>query len=237
MMQIKKARFVTSLTAYGKFEGRGMPEVAAVGRSNVGKSSLINKLCGRGGLAKVSQTPGKTRMINLFNLNENFMLVDLPGYGFAQVSQQEKSRWTGMIEGYFNDTPFLRRVLLLVDLRHEPGREDVMMANYLRALGVPFTVVATKADKLSGAQKGRSLPAICRGLLVQPWEVIPFSSETGEGRDALLNVLEETLREKDRTLEGFQPSKPPDQRALGPLESHLPPFGRGENINNTTLLF
>ena len=193
MMQIKKARFVTSLTAYGKFEGRGLPEVAAVGRSNVGKSSLINKLCGRNGLAKVSQTPGKTRMINLFNLNESFMLVDLPGYGFAQVSQQEKKRWTGMIEGYFNDTANLRRVFLLVDLRHEPTGEDVMMANYLRALGVPFTVVATKADKLSGAQKGRSVPAICRGLLVQPWEVIPFSSETGEGRDAVLGVLEETL--------------------------------------------
>ena len=194
MMQIKQAAFVTSLAAYGKYPGRGMPEIAAVGRSNVGKSSLINTLCSRNGLARVSQTPGKTRLINLFEINQTFMLVDLPGYGFAQVSQQEKKRWTGMIEGYFNDTPFLKRVLLLADLRREPGQEDVMMANYLRALGVPFTVVGTKADKLSGAQKGRSVPAICRGLLVQPWEVIPFSSETGEGRDALLTVLEDALR-------------------------------------------
>ncbi len=193
MIQIKQARFVTSMVAYGKFPGRGLPEIAAVGRSNVGKSSLINRLCGRGALARVSQTPGKTRLINLFEINERFLLVDLPGYGFAQVSQQEKKRWTGMIEGYFNETPFLRRVLLLADLRREPGEEDIMMANYLRALNVPFTVVATKADKLSGAQRGRSLPAICRGLLVQPWEVIPFSSETGEGRDALLGILEESL--------------------------------------------
>jgi len=192
-MLIKKARFVTSLAVYGKFEGKGLPEIAAVGRSNVGKSSMINKLCNRNGLAKVSQTPGKTKLINLFNLNESFMLVDLPGYGFAQVAQSEKKRWVGMIEGYFNDSPNLKRVFLLVDLRREPGEEDIMMANYLRALNVPFTVIGTKADKLSGAQKGRSVPAICRALLVQPWELILFSSETGEGKEAILKVLDETL--------------------------------------------
>ena len=159
----------------------------------MGKSSLINSLCNRRKLCKTSATPGKTRLINVFLINGNFHLVDLPGYGFAKVDKKEKMRWGAMMDGYFQQSTYLRHVLHLVDIRHAPTREDQMMVDYLRHYDIPFTVVATKADKLSRAARGRSIPVICRALAVQPWEVVPYSSEDGTGREKVLDILEKEI--------------------------------------------
>lgn len=192
-MVIKKAQFITSLDVFRDYPGIGRPEIAMVGKSNVGKSSMINRLTNSGKLARTSAEPGKTRLINLFSLNDEIVLVDLPGYGFARVSRGEKQRWAGMIEGYLAQSKNLKRVLMLVDMRHQPTNDDIDMVNYLRHYDIPFTVAATKADKLSRAEKSRSIPVICRTLAVQPWEVIPFSSEDGTGREKLLELLDTLL--------------------------------------------
>ena len=192
-MIVKKAKFVQSLSAFREFPGQGLPEIAMVGKSNVGKSSLINNLTGNSKLARTSSEPGKTRLVNLYLINEAFFLVDLPGYGFAKASKQEKDKWAGMIEGYLQNSGHLKRVFQLVDIRHEPTGDDQLMVEYLRHYDIPFTVVATKADKLSKAQRGRSIPAICRALAVQPWEVLVHSSKDGLGRDALLQCIENEI--------------------------------------------
>lgn len=193
-MEINQTEFITSLTEYKKFPGIGRPEIAFVGRSNVGKSSLLNSLARRKALAKVSATPGKTRMINIFNANGAFFLVDLPGYGFAKVTQQEQERWGKMMSGYFQTSKSLRLTLHLVDIRHEPTRDDVTMNRFLRQTEQPFFVVATKADKISKAQRQKNIALIGRALEVQPWQILPYSSETGEGRKELLKVIEDALK-------------------------------------------
>ncbi len=192
-MIIRRAQFITSLDALKDFPGRGLPEVAMVGKSNVGKSSMINRIANNGRLARISSEPGKTRLINLYNLNDQIILVDLPGYGFAKVSREEKNRWRGMIEGYLSRSEALKKVLMLVDMRHAPTADDVSMIEYLRHYELPYQVIATKADKLSRAERGRSLPVICRALAVQPWQVTPFSAEDGTGRDQVLALFEELL--------------------------------------------
>ncbi|MBQ6173789.1 MAG: YihA family ribosome biogenesis GTP-binding protein [Clostridia bacterium] len=194
-MEIKRAEFVTSMASYGDFPGRGLTQIAVAGKSNVGKSSLINRLCNRRGLARTSATPGKTRLINVFLLNDAFHLIDLPGYGYAKVDKQEKARWGDMMQAYFEQAHELVRVLTLVDIRHEPTRDDIQMNTFLRQSGIPFTVVATKADKISRGARQKQLAPICRALLVQPWEVICFSSEDGSGREQLLDVMEKALGE------------------------------------------
>ena len=195
MMTIRSAKFVLSLDRLRAFPGQGMPEIAMAGKSNVGKSSMINSLLGNSKLARTSSEPGKTRLINFFQVNEQFWLVDLPGYGFAKVNQAEKQRWGEMMDGYFQDSTLLRHVLLLVDIRHEPTRDDVAMAQYFRQMGIPFTVVATKADKISRGARMKHIAPICRALLVQPWEVIAFSSENFTGRDVLLARVDELMEE------------------------------------------
>lgn len=192
-MEIKRAEFVTSMARYGDFPGRGLDQIAVVGKSNVGKSSLINRLCNRRGLARTSATPGKTRLINAFLINEAFHLIDLPGYGYAKVDKQEKASWGRMMREYFEQAEELRHVLTLVDIRHDPTADDIQMNQYLRQMGIPFTVVATKADKISRGARQKQLAPICRALLVQPWQVICFSSEDGSGRDQVLQVLETAL--------------------------------------------
>ena len=189
-MTIRKSKFVQSLSAFREFPGQGLPEIAMVGKSNVGKSSLINSMTGNSKLARTSAEPGKTRLVNLYLINESFFLVDLPGYGFARAPKQEKEKWAAMIEGYLQNSQNLRRVFQLVDIRHAPTEDDQLMVEYLRHYDIPFTVVATKADKLSKAQRGRSIPVICRTLGVQPWEVLVHSSQDGTGRDALLDAIE-----------------------------------------------
>ena len=185
-MRITKSKFVTSLAELRSFSGQGLPEVALAGKSNVGKSSLINSLAGNSRLARTSSEPGKTRLVNFYQINGEMFLVDLPGYGFARAPKSERARWSAMIEGYLERSEHLKHVLHLVDIRHEPTQEDRMMSEYLRHYGIAFTVVATKADKLSKAQRSRSIPAICRALVVQPWEIIPYSATDGTGKERLL---------------------------------------------------
>ncbi|MCE5344180.1 MAG: ribosome biogenesis GTP-binding protein YihA/YsxC [Eubacteriales bacterium] len=192
-MEIKSATFVTSLAQYTEEPPVTLPQLAVVGKSNVGKSSLINALCNRNKLCKTSSTPGKTRLINVFLINDDFHLVDLPGFGFAKVNKAEKKRWGEMMEDYFQQSTLLKHVLQLVDIRHEPTEDDIVMNRYLRQSGIPFTVVATKVDKISRGARSKQLAPICRTLLAQPWEVFPFSSATGAGREELLTKIETAM--------------------------------------------
>ena len=190
-MEIKSASFVTSLAQYHENAPINLPQLAVVGKSNVGKSSLINAICNRRKLCKTSATPGKTRLINVFQINQEINFIDLPGYGFAKVSKTEKESWGRMMQNYFATTEDLCHVFHLVDIRHEPTTEDKEMNVFLRQSGIPFTVIATKADKISRGARMKHIAPICRALAVQPWQVIPFSSEDGTGREEILSKIEE----------------------------------------------
>lgn len=214
MMEIKSASFVTSMADYREADEIALPQLAVVGKSNVGKSSLINALCNRKKLCKTSSTPGKTRLINVFLINGQFHLVDLPGYGFAKVDKAEKKRWGEMMERYFRESELLLHVLHLVDIRHEPTQDDVSMNQFLRHMDIPFTVVATKADKISRGARMKHIAPICRALLVQPWEIILFSSEDGTGREELLHAIEEV-----EGLEGSKPVELTGQKAVTQTET------------------
>lgn len=205
-MEIKRASFITSMAEYRDYPGIGLVEVALAGKSNVGKSSMINKLCRQNKLARTSSTPGKTRLLNVYTINEALQLIDLPGYGFAKVAKDEKMRWMGMMEGYFADSATLRHVLHLVDIRHDPTADDRDMNAFLRSHDIPFTVIATKADKISRGARMKYIAAICRGLAVQPWEVVAFSSEDGTGREQVLSLLEKIMTEAQ--AEGLKAVRP-----------------------------
>jgi GTP-binding protein len=166
-----------------------LPEIAFSGRSNVGKSSLLNALVRRKALARVSATPGKTREINFFRVNDAFHLVDLPGYGYARVSKTARAAWRPLIEGFLRTSEQLRGVVQLVDARHAPSRDDLHMMEFLASLGVPTIVVATKVDKLSRSERGPRLAALAAQLGVEDEQLIPFSAQTGEGRDDLAQAV------------------------------------------------
>lgn len=200
-MEIKQADFVTSLARYAPFQGIGLPQLAVCGKSNVGKSSLINMLTRRSKLARTSATPGKTRLINVFALkvgDYGLHLIDLPGYGFAKVDKKEKERWGLMMQEYFEQSQQLIHCLCLVDIRHDPTQDDIEMASFLREMGIPYTVIATKADKISRGARQKQLAPICRGMLVQPWEVICTSAEDSTGREELLTLVGSLLEEAAR---------------------------------------
>lgn len=189
-MKIVSAEFMTSIASpdkYGEVSLRyDCPEVCVVGRSNVGKSTFINRVTGRKKLAKASVTPGRTRLVNLFDLNRGaLVLVDLPGYGYAAASKSEKSGWSKLIEGYLHTSKKLKHVFALVDIRHEPSVLDKQMLQYLYAYGLPFTVVATKADKLSKAQIGRAVQTVATALTLGRDDVVVFSGVTGEGKEKI----------------------------------------------------
>ena len=192
-MRIKRATFVTSLTGNQRFEGEGLPQIAIAGKSNVGKSSLINCLCNQNKLARVSAEPGKTRLVNIFRINDDFHLVDLPGYGYARVSRAMQEDWGQMMDSYLSGSEHLCHILHLVDIRHDPGQHDLQMQAWIQHNQLPCTVIATKCDKLSRAQQQKSILAICRALGVQPWDVLPFSSVTRAGREELLERLGKIL--------------------------------------------
>ena len=162
-----------------------LPEVAFSGRSNVGKSSLLNKLVGRRKVARVSKTPGRTREINFFKINEAFVLADLPGYGYAKISKEKKAAWKPLIEGYLYASKQLRGVVLLVDARHEPTDDDRAMRDYLGDIGVPTLIVLTKMDKLSAKQAAERAVALARALDVEEDQVVSTSAVSGRGRDEL----------------------------------------------------
>jgi GTP-binding protein len=162
-----------------------LPEIAFAGRSNVGKSSLINALLRRSKAARVSNTPGRTREINFFKVNDQFVLVDLPGYGYARISKERKAEWKPMIESYLSASQNLRGIVQLLDVRHDPTKDDLQMLDFLAQVGVPTLVVMTKTDKLSKAQAQARVTAITASLGLEAEQVIAFSSVSGEGRDDL----------------------------------------------------
>ncbi len=169
-----------------QFPSDPRPQVAFSGRSNVGKSSLLNTLLGRKSLARVSSAPGKTITVNFYDIDKKLYLVDLPGYGFAKRSPEDKQKWSALTDGYFTANPNLDRlclVLQLVDSRVGPTRDDEMMLDYLRAAELPYIVVATKCDKLNATERKKNLEAIGAHPLIQGVPVIPFSSLKGEGKD------------------------------------------------------
>jgi GTP-binding protein len=166
-----------------------LPEVAFAGRSNVGKSSLLNTLVRRKSFARVSRTPGRTREINFFRVNNTFVLVDLPGYGYARISKTKKAEWRPMIESYLRRTTQLRGIVLLLDIRREPSEDDRAMLDFLSELGVPTIVALTKADKLTKADARAKVADVSRMLALEPDQVIQFSTQTGEGRMELLEAI------------------------------------------------
>ena len=166
-----------------------LPEVAFAGRSNVGKSSLLNALVRRKSFARVSRTPGRTREINFFRINNNFVLVDLPGYGYARISKAKKAEWRPMIESYLRRTTQLRGIVLLLDIRREPSEDDRAMLDFLADLGVPTIVALTKSDKLNKSDARETVAKISRVLQLEPDQVIQFSAHSGEGRVELLEAI------------------------------------------------
>ena len=171
-----------------------LPEIAFAGKSNVGKSSLINALMNRKSYARISATPGKTQTINFYNINEELYLVDLPGYGYAKVSEKEKERWGKMIERYLHQSKQLKAVFLLIDIRHDPSGNDKMMYQWIVDQGYQPIIIATKLDKIKRSQIQNQLKAIRIGLNVLPGTVmIPFSSETKQGRDELWDYVDKNV--------------------------------------------
>jgi GTP-binding protein len=183
-MRITSAEFLTSAVAPTQYPANVGPEIAFVGRSNVGKSSLINALLNRRGLAKTSSTPGKTRTINFFRVNGKLGFVDLPGYGYAQVSREERATWGPMVEELFKTRQDLMGVVQLVDARHEPTTDDQRTRAWLQQWDRPLLIVATKVDKVGRTQRSNHLKRIVGALsLDDSTTVIPFSAQTGEGRE------------------------------------------------------
>lgn len=190
-MKIIDAQYLTSVVDSKKLIDDDVNEFAFVGRSNVGKSSIINNLVNKKGLAKTSSNPGHTRMINYFNINRGqFRFVDLPGYGYHRAGKGNEKMWSTLIEKYLQFSQCLKLVFLLVDSRHEPSELDQMMIRYLIQTGRNFVVVATKADKLSKAQQGIMKQKIASALKIIPEMVVLHSSETSQGREEILNHIE-----------------------------------------------
>jgi GTP-binding protein len=174
------------------------PEIAFAGKSNVGKSSLINALVNRKSFARTSATPGKTQTINFYNINDEMYLVDLPGYGYAKVSESEKAKWGKMIEKYLNTSKQLQAVFLLIDIRHEPSANDKMMYNWIVEMGYNPIIIATKLDKLKRSQVAKHVKMIKQGLNLIPGTiVIPFSSETKQGKEEIWELVETEFLGKD----------------------------------------
>ncbi|CUO93624.1 YihA family ribosome biogenesis GTP-binding protein [Clostridium sp. NSJ-49] len=189
-MIIKTSEFITSAVKRNQYPVDVRPEVAFVGRSNVGKSSIINALTNRRKLAKVSQTPGKTRLINFFLINDEMYLVDLPGYGYAKVSKKEKESWGKTIETYLMEREQLKKVVLLVDSRHKPTADDILMHEWIKHFGYKVIVIATKSDKLSNNEIGKSKKLIKETLKLGPEdEFYLFSSVKKNGKEELIDNI------------------------------------------------
>ncbi|MCI5535837.1 MAG: ribosome biogenesis GTP-binding protein YihA/YsxC [Clostridiales bacterium] len=193
-MRINKSDLETVAVKRNQYPDQSLKEVAFAGRSNVGKSSLLNLLTGRKKLARVSGSPGKTRTINFYIINDEFRIVDLPGYGYAKVSKSVSAGWGDMMETYLENRPNLLKVIQLVDIRHAPSKQDAEMYNYLRHFGLDGIVVATKADKISRNQMAKQLKLIRQTLgLTSEDKVIPVSALKRTGHEELLDVIEELL--------------------------------------------
>ncbi len=193
-MVIKKASLEAVAAVKKQFPETGLCEIAFIGKSNVGKSSLINALTGRKALARTSQSPGKTRTINFYNINDLLFLVDLPGYGYAKVSQAEQKKWGQVIESYLQTRKQLKESVLLIDIRHEPGAGDKMMYDWMTYYGIEPLIIATKRDKISKNQLQKQLAVIRKSLGIDHMDrIIPVSSETKEGIEQVWEHIEKTI--------------------------------------------
>lgn len=193
-LNVQKAEFIRSAAGPRDFPRDSLPQIAFAGRSNVGKSSVINRLLKRKNFARVGSAPGKTTHINYFRIDEKLYLVDLPGYGYAKVSQAEKDRWAGLIQSWFDDPELMSFGVLIVDARHKPTANDITMADYFKAAHKPWVVVANKLDKLKKSEIEPNLALIHDTLTLENnVKVIPFSAEKGTGREELLGLLLEHL--------------------------------------------
>ena len=193
-MIVKSAELETVCGITSKLPDNDLPEIAFAGKSNVGKSSLINGLLNRKSLARTSAQPGKTQTINFYNVNKNLYFVDLPGYGYAKVSVEIRAKWGKMIERYLHGSPQLKKVFLLIDIRHVPSENDCMMYDWIVDNGYEPVIICTKLDKIKRSQVQKNLKLIREKLdLVPGTTMIPFSAQTKQGRDEIWNLIEETL--------------------------------------------
>jgi GTP-binding protein len=188
-MQIRSAKFICSAVTPGQYPPADLPEVAFAGRSNVGKSSLINKILNRKKLVRTSKTPGRTQLLNFFEINEVYRFVDLPGYGYAKVPAEVQKRWRPMVETYLTSRSNMRGMVLLLDIRREPSKEDLSLWHWLQTMSIKVLTVITKADKLSRNRRNKQIAVIARSLGCKKEEMIEFSAMTGEGKEELWNRL------------------------------------------------
>ena len=193
-MVIKNVNLETVCGITSKLPDHTLPEIAFAGKSNVGKSSLINALMNRKALARTSAKPGKTQTINFYNINEEMYLVDLPGYGYAKVSEQEKAQWGKLIERYLHGSKQLRAVFLLIDIRHDPSANDKMMYDWIIYNGYHPVIIATKLDKINRSQIQKNVKIVRQGLGMEKGGIIiPFSAETKQGREEIWKLIEDTM--------------------------------------------
>ncbi|QGQ95361.1 YihA family ribosome biogenesis GTP-binding protein [Paenibacillus psychroresistens] len=206
-MKVNEAQFIISAVGPSQYPNDALPEIALAGRSNVGKSSLINRLIQRKNLARTSSQPGKTQTLNYYLINTDLYFVDLPGYGYAKVSKTKREVWGKFIEDYLLKRKEIKLLLLLVDLRHPPSKDDVGMYKWLKHVDVPICVVATKADKIPKSKWQKHLKIVRDALIFDPSDrLIIFSSETGMGKDELWQVIEDAIEvaseeEEDEALQ------------------------------------
>lgn len=197
-MRIKQATFVTSVADYKKCPVGTVPEIAIAGKSNVGKSSFINFLANNSKLARTSSTPGRTRLLNYFDINNGeFTIVDLPGYGYAKINDEAQESWGTLIEGYFATSKQLAHVMVLVDIRHEPGHLDKQMIAYLHHYNIPFTIIATKADKLSKVQIVKQKTIVANALCMAAANIYATSALNKTGAEEVLDRMQLALSEFD----------------------------------------
>lgn len=190
-MVIKNINLETVCGITSKLPDNQLPEIAFAGKSNVGKSSLINALMNRKSYARISATPGKTQTINFYNINERLYLVDLPGYGYAKVSEKEKKEWGRLVERYLHGSKQLKAVFLLIDIRHDPSANDRIMYEWITAQGYKPVIIATKLDKIKRSQTAKQLKAVKQGLgLTSGTVIIPFSAVTKQGKDEIWDRVE-----------------------------------------------
>ena len=191
-MNVTKAEMIMTAGLSSQFPVHDMPEIAFAGKSNVGKSSLLNAMLNRKALARTSSQPGKTQTINFYSVQDTYMFVDLPGYGYAKVSKTDRERWGKLIEGYLEKREQLKKVILLIDIRHEVGNNDKMMYDWIKHYHNEVIVVATKMDKIKRSQVQKHLSMIRKGLNLMPEDkLVGFSSETKQGKEELWKIIEE----------------------------------------------
>lgn len=197
-MNLNNAEFFTSVYDYFKLPELILPEVVFAGRSNVGKSSMINKLLNRRNIARISSSPGKTACINYYNIDNKLFFTDLPGYGFAKVAKTEKERWSLLIDGYFSINKNITLIILLLDIRHKPSNEDMIMFNYLVNMGIDFIIALTKSDKLTKNQILIRKEEIKKDLLLKDdAALIPFSSLKGDGVTDIWDIVKAKVEENE----------------------------------------